>query len=50
MKRALKCAGLMAVGFALYPLAFVPLGLKLCPGFMEWWIQVYADYLRLVGF
>lgn len=37
------------LGFVLYPLVFVPLGIKLFPGFMDWWIQVYAHYLRLLG-
>ncbi len=35
------------LGFLAYPGLFVPLGNLLFPSFMEWWIYVYADYLRL---
>jgi hypothetical protein len=50
LKKAIKSFGLVALGFALYPMVFVPLGYVCCPSFMEWWIYRYADYLRLLGF
>lgn len=49
MKKLIQRSGLVLLGFALYPLLFVPLCVKLFPAFLEWWVYVYADYLRWVG-
>lgn len=45
----LKRVGLVALGFALYPLLFVPVAVKFFPAFLEWWIYTYAEYLRMWG-
>lgn len=50
MFKLLKVAALLLVGFALYPLLFVPLMNLWAPDALDWWIQRYAEYLRVWGF
>jgi hypothetical protein len=49
MKKTLSVLSLLFVGFWLYPLLFVPLVGKLFPDFLDRWIEMYAEYLRLWG-
>lgn len=49
MLKALKWAAVLLVGFALYPLLFVPVMNLWFPEALEWWIHRYADYLKLWG-
>lgn len=49
MKKVMKLAGLFVLGFAAYPLLFVPICIHFAPNFLEWWIYTYAEYLRMWG-
>jgi len=47
----LKYLFVLFLGFLLYPGLFLPLALKLgSNNFLDWYIRVYAEYLRLWGF
>lgn len=48
--KILKTLALLVVGFAMYPLLFVPLMAKFAPDALGKWLAVYADYLRVWGF
>lgn len=41
---------LFVLGFAAYPLLFIPLMVKFCPNTFATYLEYYADYLRLWGF
>lgn len=46
--KVVKSLALLVLGFALYPLVFVPVLNLWFPDALEWWIHRYADYLRVV--
>lgn len=47
--RILSAIFWLALGFALYPLLFVPLMVKFWPNGLEAFVLFYAKYLRLWG-
>lgn len=39
----------LVLGFALYPLLFVPLMMMYAPDTLANWLRIYTDYLKLWG-